>query len=68
MLARIGILKALHRDVVREFNPDRKDTIGASGSRSGTSRLRHEASNETARRMFLPGDNAPSRAPWRLRP
>jgi hypothetical protein len=26
MLARIGVLKALHRSVVREFNPDRKDT------------------------------------------
>jgi hypothetical protein len=26
MLARIGVLKALHRGVVREFNPDRKDT------------------------------------------
>jgi hypothetical protein len=25
MLARIGVLKALHRSVVREFNPDRKD-------------------------------------------
>ena len=26
MLARIGVLKALHRGVVREFNPDRQDT------------------------------------------
>jgi hypothetical protein len=26
MLARIGVLKALHRDRVREFNPDRKET------------------------------------------
>jgi hypothetical protein len=26
MLARIGVLKALHRGMVREFNPDRKDT------------------------------------------
>jgi len=26
MVARIGVLKALHRDVVREFNPDRKET------------------------------------------
>ncbi len=25
MLARIGVLKAFHRDVVREFNPDRKE-------------------------------------------
>jgi hypothetical protein len=26
MLARIGVPKALRRDVVREFNPDRKET------------------------------------------
>jgi hypothetical protein len=26
MLARTGVLKALHRTVVREFNPDRKET------------------------------------------
>ena len=26
MLARIGVLKALHRNEVRVFNPDRKDT------------------------------------------
>jgi hypothetical protein len=26
MLARIGVLKALRRDVVREFNPDRTET------------------------------------------
>ena len=26
MLARIAIMKALNRHVVREFNPDRKDT------------------------------------------
>jgi hypothetical protein len=26
MLARISVLKALHRDVVREFTPDSKDT------------------------------------------
>jgi hypothetical protein len=26
MLARIGVLRALHRGVVREFNPDRKET------------------------------------------
>jgi hypothetical protein len=26
MLARTGVLKALHRSVVREFNPDRKET------------------------------------------
>jgi hypothetical protein len=26
MLARIGVLKALHRGVVRQFNPDRKET------------------------------------------
>jgi hypothetical protein len=26
MMARIGVLKALNRHVVREFNPDRKDT------------------------------------------
>jgi hypothetical protein len=26
MLARIGVQKALRRDVVREFNPDRKET------------------------------------------
>jgi hypothetical protein len=26
MLARIGMLKALHRDAVRVFNPDRKET------------------------------------------
>jgi hypothetical protein len=26
MLARIGIMRALNRNAVREFNPDRKDT------------------------------------------
>jgi hypothetical protein len=26
MLARIGVMRALNRNVVREFNPDRKDT------------------------------------------
>lgn len=26
MLARIGVFRALRRDVVQEFNPDRKDT------------------------------------------
>jgi hypothetical protein len=26
MLARIGVVKAFHRGVVPEFNPDRKDT------------------------------------------
>jgi len=26
MMARIGVMKALNRHVVREFNPDRKDT------------------------------------------
>jgi hypothetical protein len=25
MLARIGVMRALNRHVVREFNPDRKD-------------------------------------------
>jgi hypothetical protein len=25
MFARIGVMRALHRGVVREFNPDRKD-------------------------------------------
>ena len=25
MMARIGVMKALNRHVVREFNPDRKD-------------------------------------------
>jgi hypothetical protein len=32
MFARIGMLRALNRHVVREFNPDRKDIIGESGS------------------------------------
>jgi len=33
MFARIGVMRALNRHVVREFNPERKDThIGASGS------------------------------------
>jgi hypothetical protein len=26
LMAKIGFMKALHRDVVREFNPDRKET------------------------------------------
>jgi hypothetical protein len=26
MFARIGLMRALNRHVVREFNPDRKDT------------------------------------------
>jgi hypothetical protein len=26
MMAKIGFMKALHRNVVREFNPDRKET------------------------------------------
>jgi len=26
MMARIGVMRALNRHVVREFNPDRKDT------------------------------------------
>lgn len=25
MMAKIGVMKALHRNVVREFNPDRKE-------------------------------------------
>jgi hypothetical protein len=25
-MAKISVMKALHRNVVREFNPDRKDT------------------------------------------
>jgi hypothetical protein len=28
MMARIGVLTALNRHVVRVFNPDRKDTLG----------------------------------------
>jgi len=28
MFARIGVMSALHRNVERVFNPDRKDTIG----------------------------------------
>ena len=32
MNARIGMLRALNRHVVREFNPDRKEAIGASES------------------------------------
>jgi hypothetical protein len=47
MLARIGVLKALHRGVVREFNPDRKvgqaeaeaGRIGAHGVAAATTRL-----------------------------
>jgi hypothetical protein len=26
MMARIGVMRALNRNVVREFNPDRKET------------------------------------------
>ena len=32
MMARIGVMKALNRHVERVFNPDRKETIGASAS------------------------------------
>jgi hypothetical protein len=32
MLARIGVLKALHRGAVREFSPTARRRIGASGS------------------------------------
>jgi hypothetical protein len=32
MLARIGIMTALNRHVLREFNPDRKEPNWASGS------------------------------------
>ncbi len=28
MMARIGVLRALNRHVVRVFNPDRKDALG----------------------------------------
>jgi hypothetical protein len=32
MMARIGLLRALNRNVQREFDTSRKDTIGAGGS------------------------------------
>ena len=32
MFGRIGVMRALNRLIEREFNPDRKDSIGASGS------------------------------------
>jgi hypothetical protein len=32
MLARIGMLRALHRNKARVFNPDRNETLGGSGS------------------------------------
>jgi len=32
MFARIGVMRALNRGHVREFNPSRKDPIGDAGS------------------------------------
>jgi hypothetical protein len=32
MHARVGMLRALNRNVERVFNPDRKDTIGAASA------------------------------------
>ena len=32
MMARIGLLRALNRNVQREFDTSRKDTLGAGGS------------------------------------
>jgi hypothetical protein len=37
MMARIGVMKALNRHVVRVFNPIAKIPIGGNGSPSGTS-------------------------------
>jgi len=39
MMVRIGMLRALNRHLVREFNSSRKELIGESGSLKGT---RHE--------------------------
>jgi hypothetical protein len=36
LFARIGVMRALNRHVVREFDPSRKDTHGESGSSRGT--------------------------------
>jgi hypothetical protein len=38
MFARIGIMRALNRGHVREFNPDRKDHHWAAGSWRGIDR------------------------------
>jgi hypothetical protein len=35
MMARIGVMRALNRDVQQVFNTDRKETLGANGSLSG---------------------------------
>jgi hypothetical protein len=35
MFARIGVMRALNRNVVREFNPDRKDPHWGAGSWRG---------------------------------
>jgi hypothetical protein len=35
MMARIGVLTALNRHVVRVFNPDRKDTLGEAQAEEG---------------------------------
>jgi hypothetical protein len=35
MMARIGVLRALNRHVVRVFNPDRKDTLGEAQAEEG---------------------------------
>jgi hypothetical protein len=32
LMVRIGVMRALNRNVEREFNPDRKDPLGENGS------------------------------------
>jgi hypothetical protein len=43
MFARIGVMRALNRNVVREFNPDRKDTHWAAVSWRATDGSRNKS-------------------------
>jgi hypothetical protein len=49
MMARIGMMKALNRHVVREFNPDRKDTHWENGSWRGIDECRFSAAGRYRR-------------------
>jgi hypothetical protein len=47
MMARIGVLTALNRHVVRVFNPDRKDTLGKRKLKRDAACTRLKATNSS---------------------
>jgi hypothetical protein len=53
MMARIGVMRALNRNVVRVFYPDRKDTHWGRGSYAGTNESLELVRREPGRRTIL---------------